>query len=130
MLPPPHVENDFIESLSTNLQTGACTQEELRELISLAIEAKRPRLASKLFAFLENPPENDPELAKAQRALSLFFVQNKDMQEEEREISWADIDWQQIALFWQQLQQSPQGRRMRNRHMPRQQYGMRAWRKR
>ena len=60
-------ERSFLEALTQNGDT-----EQYILAIQKSIQEKRPQLAGKIFALIEEPVEMDGDLRKAQRALAFL----------------------------------------------------------
>lgn len=106
-------ESIFLEQLQQEGDTSQCV-----EAIQQAIQQKRPQLAGKIFALIEEPIEMDEDLQKAQRALAFFLIHQKDEQ------------WLEFQEHWDSYYKSNQGRRIRARHKPTLDFGTRSWKRR
>ena len=109
MLPLPNQENEFIDTLQQSLQNQSCSQEQLKGLISAAIEARRPQLAGKLFQLLDDTHTQDPNLLKAQKALAFLLIE---------ENQHSDTHWEDVQSSWAAFVPSKAGQRLRDRHHP------------
>ena len=104
----------FLEELAQNGDT-----EQYILAIQKSIQEKRPQLAGKIFALIEEPVEMDGDLRKAQRALAFFLIHQRE------EL------WQEFQEHWDSYyHKSNQGRRIRARHKPTLDFGMRSWKRR
>src|SRR5210317_1338123 len=110
-LPDPsmELEGQFIaELMDEDLET--CV-----EAIQLAISAKRPKLAGKIFAILKEPVEMDEDLRKAERALAFFLINQ------------TEEDWDEFQDIWEEYRENRKLRRFKARHRPQSNFGTRSW---
>lgn len=122
LLPSPDQEQEFLNTLREQLRHTEDIESQLEPLIEAAIDAKRPKFAGELFSMM--PPLAYPptKLQKAQLALQMMII---SVAQEETEYTWADIVNQ-----WNAMREFKAVQRLKNRHHPRNQYGVRAWRRR
>jgi len=106
-------EDIFLAELQKESNTAQCV-----EAIQQAIQEKRPQLAGKIFALIQEPIEMDEDLKKAQRALAFFLIHQKDEQ------------WLEFQEHWDSYYKSNQVRRIRARHKPTLDFGTRSWKRR
>lgn len=106
-------EETFLEQLAQEGNTTQCVA-----AIQDAIQEKRPQLAGKIFALIEEPVEMDEDLRKAQRALAFFLIHQRE------EL------WQEFQDHWEHYYKGNQGRRIRARHKPTLDLGTRSWKRR